>query len=367
MAIAFSVLSLKRNRSTSKAHSFTNVEPVSKLSKLKSGFSLFSRITQSLSQEDKRSGLFQYFRNNSNSDNDRKAYDNDRHFEHNQYYSAKKSDHEKRNIHTLPTATTQKLTGILIKRSGTNPTTIAFKHYEPENSHQFSTGRGRRRTYSNATISNMTINSEDLTAKEFADIAGIRILPEEENTIEDDIEVIEGCRRDVDNEQRKFSQDEDIVMNNATISSRYTNDRLSVLSCTSFQSYSTQSNKLKIWDNEFWFHPEVPVATASRITASKTTVLSMSDSGLNRKLSTRSTRLAEPPILHELRRMNTTGNDSNFIKKGRFEIHLGNAVDGGDSITSNTDENTNNTDSSTLSFSDTGVLEWKRKGKKNIL
>lgn len=386
MAIAFSVLSLKRNRSTSKAHSFTNVEPVSKLSKLKSGFSLFSKITQSLSQEDshKRSGLFQYFRNNSNNDYDKKAYDNDRHYEYNHYYSTKKSDHEKRNIHTLPTATTKKLTGILIKRSGTNPTTIAFKHFdEPENSHhQFSSSRGRHRTYSNATISNMTINSEDLTAKEFADITGIRILPEE-NSIEDDIEVIEGYRRDIDREQRRFSQDEDVIMNNATISSRYTNDhheRLSVLSCTSFQSYSTQNNKLKIWDNEFWSHPELPtMATVSRsnttcsTNAGKTTALSMSDGGLNRKLSTRSTtttHLSEPPILHELRRMNTTGNDTNFIKKGRFEIHLGNAADGGGggdaSISSHgvIDENTNNNTDSTLSFSDAGVLEWKRKGKK---
>ena len=327
MTNAFSVLSLKRNRSTTKGNQ--PIEPSSKLSKLKSGLSIFSKITQSITQHDhkeKRMGLFQYFR--SNEDQTTKLYEKNDAFEYNHYHSAKQSErhHGERNIHTLPTiSTTQKLTSILIKRSDTNPTTLASRYYQPK--------INRARTYSNATNSNMTINSEDLTAKEFADIAGIRILPED--MMEEDEE------GDYDSElstaeERRFSKEyhDDEMMASSVSSHHQTtksstdhHDRLSLLSYTSLSSYSTSvgGTKLKIWDHDFWSHPELSsIATTTSRKNSIKSRISMSSNTLNRKPSTRSIHLGEPSILHELRRMNT-GNTSekSIIKKGRFEIQLG--------------------------------------------
>lgn len=302
---------------------------MSKLSKFKSGFSIFSR--KESDNNNRRTsfiGLFQYFR--SNEDHKGTTYASDSHYEYNQYHNLKKNGQEiERNVHTLPINVAPKLTSILIKRSGTTPSSMQHIHQHP-------VIHRRGRTYSNATISNMTINSEDLTAKEFADIAGIRILPEEEDP-------------------RKFSQEgssEDVVM--TTISSLTHYAGLSIFDAESMSSYTSipnnNKNGLKIWDNEFWFHPEV---TTSR------SVQAQQHADLDRKLSISSIKLIEPPILHELRRMGTRNSEKDHcvIKKGRFEIQLG-TDDIVDAITTN--------DSSTLSFSDPGVLEWKRKGKKPV-
>lgn len=336
MAIAFSVLSLKRNRSTS-----NNKESVSKLSKLKSGFSIFTKIghvkshhhdqTSDNSRRTSFIGLLQYFRSN---EDHKGTYDSDSHYEYNRYHNIKKNQQQEmeRNIHTLPINATPKLTSILIKRSGTTPSSLQHIHQQQPIINK------RARSYSNATISNMTINSEDLTAKEFADIAGIRILPEED--------------------QRKFSQEgcsEDLIMNTISSLSHYTTSSMfdqESQSIASYTSLQTNSNELKIWDNEFWFHPEVETSRSA---------MQLQAADLDRKLSISSTKLIEPPILHELRRMGTRNSEKDHcvIKKGRFEIQLGAAIDNIESIVDN-----NNNDSSTLSFSDPGVLEWKRKGKK---
>ncbi|KAI8877014.1 hypothetical protein K501DRAFT_337705 [Backusella circina FSU 941] len=79
----------------------------------------------------------------------------------------------------------------------------------------------------------MTINSEDLTAKEFASIAGIQILPEEE---EEELE------------ERRISDEDDISILH-TISSFDVGN--SVLSRTSRDS----SRPTRIWDHEFWQRP----------------------------------------------------------------------------------------------------------------
>ncbi|KAG2233878.1 hypothetical protein INT48_005219 [Thamnidium elegans] len=272
MTNAFSVLSLKRNRSSSN----NNKGPVSKLSKIKSGLSkLTNSITHHETLDNRRTsfiGLFQYFRNN---EEQKGIFDSDRHYEYNQYHNIKKNQKKQDmeiNIHTLPIHATPKLTSILIKRSGTTPSSLS-------QSKKYNVNPKRTRAYSNATLSNMTINSEDLTAKEFANIA------------------------------------EDLVMH--TVSSNYTTS--SYFQDNSFTCCLPTTNELKIWDNKFWFHPE---ETACRKDTTTITATVSSSSSLDRKLSIKST--SEPPILHELRRMGTRNSekDACVIKKGRFEIQL---------------------------------------------
>lgn len=384
MTNAFSVLSLKRNRSTNKSFSSSHTtEPVTKLSKLKSGFSIFSRKllshhhdhTTNSSTKTKRSstasilivGLFQYFRstedhrisksnsscNSSSSTTElkRKAtFDSDRNFEYNHYYNRKNV--EESNIHALPiTTSNSKLTSILIKRSDTNPSYPQRSVNQQKQQQQYSSSSlskanstmsaHRKRSWSNATISNMTINSEDLTAKEFADIAGIRILPEDGNLEEEEDD--NAVRKYIDQEE---DDDEDFIMN--TASSRYTtphDNRLSFISYASLASHST-SSKLKIWDNEFWLNPEVVTAT----TTAAASVNSRSNSANIKEMATEASNAStipninslersssvtiattkkvvviddEPPILHELRRISSEKKEHCVIKKGRFEIQLG--------------------------------------------
>jgi hypothetical protein len=326
MTNAFSVLSLKRNRSTSTTHTKANSysEPISKLSKLKSGFSIFSKITDVLQptnyeqRENKRTwiGLLRYFRTSTEKDDQhnrrlrRKAtYDSDSYYEYH-HYRKKNRQKIERNIHTLPRTHTKKLTGILIKQSDTNPP-------QQTSQPQLTKINSRRSNATHISVSNLTVNSENLTAKEFADIAGIRILPE----VEDD--PMDGC-------SSKFTED----MHTRTVSTAKSFlDDDSVISCISIQE-----SKPKIWDNEFWQNPENNHQLVSRNNSTMT----------RRSSKPTNAVVVEPPILHELRRMSTRNNEDPqhcVIKKGRFEVQLG------DMTTNNTDQQID------------GVLEWKRKRK----
>jgi hypothetical protein len=361
MTSAFSVLSLKRNRSTNKPFSSsTTTEPVTKLSKLKSGFSTLSKKLLSDHHHDSGSttkrisscflmiGLFQYLRSNedhqikssksstSTTELKRKAtFDSDRNYEYNQYHSRKNFVEEERNMHTLPIASSpSKLTSILIKRSCTNPTTsyrqVIQQHQQAATVDKANStiSARRKRTWSNATVSNMTINSEDLTAKEFADIAGIRILPEDEDYVETEEQQM---RRYNDQDE----SEEDFIVH--TVSSRYTtqnhHERSSLISYASLTSHSTTS-KLKIWDSEFWLNPEEVTASRSNSTSKKDAIEGPAVVAVTTELSRKPSATLtakklviidnEPPILHELRRINSEKkNDHCVIKKGRFEIQLG--------------------------------------------
>ncbi|KAI8096096.1 hypothetical protein BDF21DRAFT_407450 [Thamnidium elegans] len=341
MTNAFSVLSLKRNRSSSN----NNKGPVSKLSKIKSGLSkLTNSITHHETLDNRRTsfiGLFQYFRNN---EEQKGIFDSDRHYEYNQYHNIKKNQKKQDmeiNIHTLPIHATPKLTSILIKRSGTTPSSLS-------QSKKYNVNPKRTRAYSNATLSNMTINSEDLTAKEFANIAGIRILPEQKDQEQEGQEEQE---EDEENEDggRKFST-EDLVMH--TVSSNYTTS--SYFQDNSFTCCLPTTNELKIWDNKFWFHPE---ETACRKDTTTITATVSSSSSLDRKLSIKST--SEPPILHELRRMGTRNSekDACVIKKGRFEIQLNSS-----SVSTPTTTTMTTIDQTSLDR----TIKWKRKEKNPL-
>lgn len=338
MTNAFSVLSLKRNRSSSN----NNKGPVSKLSKIKSGLSkLTNSITHHETLDNRRTsfiGLFQYFRNN---EEPKGTFDSDRHYEYNQYHNIKRNQRKQDmeiNIHTLPIHATPKLQSILIKRSGTTPSALS-------QSKKYNVNPKRTRAYSNATLSNMTINSEDLTAKEFANIAGIRILPEQpdgedgEDGEEEQVQDQEQERVQEEEGIRKFST-EDLVMH--TISSNYTTS--SYFQDNSLTCSLQTTNELKIWDNQFWFHPEETSCRKDPTLTSSTV--------LDRKVSIKST--SEPPILHELRRMGTRNSekDACVIKKGRFEIQLNSSLS-----TSTTIDQT---------VLDRTTIKWKRKEKNPL-
>lgn len=425
MTNAFSVLSLKRNRSTStsKAHSVGSSEPVSKLSRLKSGLNIFSKISDAIAQHQQDSqfnsytkrtsfvGILQYFRNDQDTRNksrlQRKAtYDSDGYYEYHQYHqklNRKQTDarQAERNIHTLPTPQAKKLTSILIKRSGTNPMSQQQQQQkQPQQYHhqpQLTKVSSRRSNATHVSTSNITINSEDLTAKEFADIAGIRILPEDDSGEEE-----ERYDDDPDNLiaiERKFSNgtstDDDIHMHTVSTTSKSYMDyldehhRLSVISYVSLQSYST-SSKPKIWDNEFWLNPEDhhhyqqqnkmsrSNSAATHRSIHTTSNESTAKKRLDRKPST--VVVVEPPILHELRTRNSEKkmdqNSHCVIKKGRFEIHLGDGdpTSGESSCilpTTTANDNSHHSDQQTITTTaanastaaNEGVVEWKRKRK----
>ncbi|KAI8993393.1 hypothetical protein BDB01DRAFT_776164 [Pilobolus umbonatus] len=96
--------------------------------------------------------------------------------------------------------------------------------------------------------SNITVNSEDLTAKEFADIAGIKILSEyelnnecsEPNSVDNRRKSIRRCvfcdNDDIDDSKQPF-----IVTFHSSI-----------------DSIDNQLDEPDIWDNSFWEHPTDP-------------------------------------------------------------------------------------------------------------
>ncbi|CEP18680.1 hypothetical protein [Parasitella parasitica] len=434
MTSAFSVMSLKRNRSTStsKAHSGGSPEPVSKLSRLKSGLNIFSKISDAIAQHQQDSkfhsytkrtsfiGILQYFRNDQDTKNKsrlrRKAtYDSDGYYEYH-HYQRKLNRQEthaqqaERNNHTMPAVQTRKLTSILIKQSDMASIKQQQKQEQPHLQyidHPPLTKIGSRR--SNAThvsASNVTINSEDLTAKEFADMAGIRILSEQDDAndnsnIKDQEKEEEQERYDADPDElvdieRKFSSgtstDEDVHMHTVSTSKSYLDcldehHRLSIISYVSMQSYSTHSNKLKIWDSEFWLNPEEQhhyYYNSSRMSRSNSTATHRSaatlssEPGAKKRLDLKPSTIAvvEPPILHELRSRNSVKkkadqNSHCVIKKGRFEIHLGdgNPTSGESSsilpapIANDTTAISTNSSDSDQQIPNEGVLEWKRKRK----
>lgn len=121
------------------------------------------------------------------------------------------------------------------------------------------------RHYSHVSASNITVNSEDLTAKEFAEIAGIQILSEDEQ--EDEI-----------TEQKCH----DFINQYTTVS-----------------TIGSTLDEPHIWDIEFWKHPK-----------NKNHQQEYKQKEMNDYI----------PILHELKSNN---NNYDTFKKGRFEITIG--------------------------------------------
>ncbi|KAI8332003.1 hypothetical protein BD560DRAFT_494091 [Blakeslea trispora] len=186
-------LSLKRNRSdiTENLH-----EALNKVMTLRSKLAKLSKkISQSMHASSEPMDVFHLFRFASHEIKHRPTYESDELYEHKSFYKSKRFklvDNVDLNCNH-----SKHLTSILVKNSRCNE-------------HQ-----------SNLPENCFTMRSENLTAKEFADIAGITILPE--------------------NEREFTSLDE---------------DHLSALNMdTLLSSKSYTLRRPQIWDSDFWSRP----------------------------------------------------------------------------------------------------------------
>jgi hypothetical protein len=126
--------------------------------------------------------------------------------------------------------------------------------------------RGRRRCQSSVTssmdhhrnascisTSNITVNSEDLTAREFADMTGIRICSDDENT--DDELVVERSSTP----QKTCASDEELISHSSLFSTPHTTVYSNHITVSSLGGHSRTSSTLKkpqIWEQEFWKNSE---------------------------------------------------------------------------------------------------------------
>ncbi|KAG2233601.1 hypothetical protein BDF21DRAFT_428203 [Thamnidium elegans] len=273
MTNAFSALSLKRNRSTpSKKESKFNAM----LNKLTSSF----HTNKKRRHTDRRSSLsifIDYFRTEETQDH---LFANDALFEHNRYQQQKKqpkcilSPPTNNNNNNKPTSTSILVNNTKkpINHRHTNSTPVIPTTARRNNN------KSHARHYSHVSCissSNITVNSEDLTAKEFADIAGIRILSEQ------DEQVTHRC----DEKICTFCGDNDRLPS-LIVTSRISNSSMIRSSDNSSIYYGPEEEEEpQIWDNQFWTRP-----------------------GNQQEM---------PAILHELK-----NNQDTYLKKGRFEIHL---------------------------------------------
>ncbi|KAL0097955.1 hypothetical protein J3Q64DRAFT_1716041 [Phycomyces blakesleeanus] len=421
MTGAFASLSHKRHRSPSTAKT-PPTAPIGKLSKLKSGLSLFGRLANPF-------GSGTTTTNQDNSENDNEEDDNDDEWDQPKKYSLSalmhcfKSADPAASANPAASATTphplagdalyehthyrqrsvcpappiydpspqaplrkKSLPSILKKDpQDDHPTTPFIRHHRHTSSLQSSglsvpsinNGRHKQsrhvRHYSHVS-SSITVNSEDLTAKEFADYTGIRILSE----TDDDNEHTNS--EDEDETKRCGCEDEGIVPvlvrgthgrhKSCDTTTLHVNEdsQISIKSYCSMHSHDTRSlyRKPQIWDSDFWRKPGQPQPLPQQ-------------PNLGHKRSGSSipttppllslTQETEPPIIHTMRKLNTLStetlnqrnNNTNIsqlvppsrnciIRKGRFEIHLESSSEP-DRVELPTDE---------------CVVEWKRKQKSPL-
>lgn len=270
MTNAFSTLSLKRNR---KKESKFNAM----LSKLTNPFHAHKKRRQN----DRRSSLstfIDYFRTEEQDH----PFANDALFEHNRYKQQKNLNHPVTNTCIL-SSSPQPQQSILIKKP--------IIHHRHTNSTPITTTKRKQhiRHYSHVSCISATsthnlttsVNSEDLTAKEFADIAGIRILSEDDDTHTCEEKICTNCG---DNDRMPSLVVTSRISNSSMIRG---SDGSSIYYCPPDE----EEEEPQIWDNQFWRKPG------------------------------QQDTLMMPPILHELKHHQDT-----FLKKGRFEIHLSSAA-----------------------------------------
>ncbi|KAI8642293.1 hypothetical protein BD408DRAFT_186133 [Parasitella parasitica] len=379
MTNSFSALSLKRDRSAS-----ASAKKESKLN------AIFSRLANSFYSNKKRkpfstvenvnrrsslSAIIDYFRPSDEQDDQQHPFANDAWFEQHRYNQQKKTNNAStlHDEHVSPSPkTTQGSTGILMKHKSPNASLFNTKPHQQRYHHRhtqstqsaITTTRRKKahhvRHYSHVSCisaSNITVNSEDLTAKEFADIAGIRILSEDDDhDFENDSEgsllkkkicafcgdeendipslVITPCRTNTsiyNKSEILMDDDQDLDKDAAEYSSMVEQDP-------------------QIWDQDFWQRPgeSPPLPPLSQELIQKTNTFI-------------STSIEPPPILHELKRnsqYNMALNQDTYIKKGRFEIHLNSAASSNNMIESiAAAPKIQRPDASPV------VVEWKRKTK----
>ncbi|GAN07285.1 hypothetical protein MAM1_0155d06781 [Mucor ambiguus] len=394
MANTFSALSLKRNRSASASSK--------KESKLNA---IISRLANSFQSNKKRkqfngsstsdtthrrsslSAIIDYFRSAEEPDEPH-PFANDAWFEQNRYKQQKKSNNasviQKEHTSSLPIHST---TGILMKHKSpkaslfnTNPQQPRYHHRHTQSTQSAITATTRRkkashiRHYSHVSCisaSNITVNSEDLTAKEFADIAGIRILSEDDDhDFEHDNEYSLMRRKictfcgDEENDIPSLIITPSRITRNSDNNNVHNRSEIMVDDDDEEDDLGEYDASIfeqepQIWDQGFWQRPgeeEVSEISSSSLSSSPAP-----SSAKPAKPTSSSSIIEPPPILHELKRnsqCNMALNQDTFIKKGRFEIHLNSARSSNmiESIAAAPKIQRPDASSS-------AVVEWKRKSK----
>ncbi|KAI9289044.1 hypothetical protein BC943DRAFT_315856 [Umbelopsis sp. AD052] len=115
------------------------------------------------------------------------------------------------------------------------------------------TSMDHQRNASCVSTSNFTVNSEDLTAREFADMTGIRICSDDES-LDDEFEVERASTP-----QRTCASDEELISHSSLFSTPYTTIYSNHITANSFGGHSRSSSTLKkpqIWEQEFWKNSE---------------------------------------------------------------------------------------------------------------
>jgi hypothetical protein len=194
------------------------------------------------------------------------------------------------------------------------------------------------------SASNITVNSEDLTAKEFADMTGIKIIPD---TDDDD-------NNDEKEKENDPNDKQPAIMHPSTPSisgkqqqqprpsyySYHAGDEhdWSVLSSGSMHSQSSTH----IWDTGFWKRPDdVPppqqqhllppnpslrkhrsALLQHRPTLSLPPPIPPVSSSKSHCHHAKSKSTCDLPIVHELLRIHSNQPDPPVIRKGRFEVQL---------------------------------------------
>ncbi|ORX60671.1 hypothetical protein DM01DRAFT_1332803 [Hesseltinella vesiculosa] len=249
---------------------------------------------------------------------------------------------------------------------------------------------GHTRHYSQLSSSNITVNSEDLTAKEFADMAGIRILAEtddmddQEDTHTSSISPLTQHAATLPYPRHphpSFHPASSSSSSSVTTPNQDDIHHWSVLSTSSLHSQQS----VRIWDQNFWRRPSfdeakpplppslspstlpppLPTSTSScgllntnhllpplpepsngrvplrkhrsalfqhRATLSLPPPLPAPSKVKTQHTKSKSTTTCELPIVHELRRIQSMSadkkekTDQQVLRKGRFEIQLRSAT-----------------------------------------
>ncbi|KAL9536811.1 hypothetical protein MBANPS3_012347 [Mucor bainieri] len=382
MANTFSSLSLKRNRSASASSK--------KESKLNA---IISRLANSFQSNKKRkqhngsstsdtthrrsslSAIIDYFRSAEEPDEPH-PFANDAWFEQNRYKQQKKTNNasviQQEHTSSLPIHST---TGILMKHKSPN---ASLFNTNPQKARRKKASHIRHYSHvSCISASNITVNSEDLTAKEFADIAGIRILSEDDDHDFEHDNEYSLMRRKI----CTFCGDEEndipsliITSSRVTRNSDNTNvhNRSEIMMSGDDEDDDEEEydaslfeQEPQIWDQDFWQRPgeedEEVFEISSSLSAPAPAPSPSPTKPISTKPTTSSSVIEPPPILHELKRnsqYNMALNQDTFIKKGRFEIHLNSARSSNmiESIAAAPKIQKPDASSS-------AVVEWKRKSK----
>ncbi|CAO3652735.1 unnamed protein product [Cunninghamella echinulata] len=381
--MALAVFSLKRNRSSSSKLYDNSHEPVNKLSRLFNKFtsSLLNHKQQQQTPPTRKVSIKKLnviFKNETETnknkipqlhfiEHDKQQRKQQRLSQQSDIVFSKKEklEYDPRYLSTVHTSKNG-LPSILIRRPSSlsdmksvTTTTLVQPHQEEKEENNDDEGKEKKRNTLTLSLneqdidhqlqqhyltihssSNMTTCSGDLSAKEFADIAGIKIISDNDDDNEEEEEE-EDNDHYFDNEDNNNTNE--WLFNHSHISSKHhsfldDHDKLSMITSSS-SIYSHRHSKRHlphIWDSEFWKDPTTATTTTTPCKL-KQQQIPLPEQKQNHEEGDNEHKEDIPNVLYELRKMNTTSNDclkkseNNplrkqqsccVIKKGRFEVSL---------------------------------------------